>query len=366
MKYYLIAGERSGDLHASNLMKALLAKDDQADFRYFGGDYMRAVAETMIVHNRDLAFMGFWEVITNLNTIAKFIKLCKKDINEYRPDAIILVDYAGFNLKIAKYAKKKGFQVLFYISPKIWAWNQKRALKIKTRVDHMFSILPFEVEFYKKYDWHEVTYVGNPVVEAVNQHEVNHNFLAEHNIGLDKKVIAVLPGSREQELKHILPAIRDAILDNPQYHFCIAAVKSLPSALYNIVDDLENTNLIFDETYDLLAHAKAAIITSGTATLETALWNVPQVVVYRANFVSYHIAKAMVMVDFISLVNLIIGKEVIKELIQDECTAANITRELDNIIKHGIDYSSLRQKLGDQVASEETAIQIIDTLQKNK
>jgi lipid-A-disaccharide synthase len=360
MKYYLIAGERSGDLHASNLMKALLAKDNQADFRYFGGDYMRAVAETMVVHNRELAFMGFWEVITNLNTIAKFIKLCKKDIDEYRPDAIILVDYAGFNLKIAKYAKKKGFKVLFYISPKIWAWNQKRALKIKNRVDHMFSILPFEVEFYKKYNWHEVTYVGNPVVEAVNQHEVNNNFLAEHNIGIDKKVIAVLPGSREQELKHILPAIRDAILDNPQYQFCIAAVKSLPSALYKIVDDLENTNLIFDETYDLLAHAKAAIITSGTATLETALWDVPQVVVYRANFVSYHIAKAMVMVDFISLVNLIIGKEVIKELIQDECTAANITRELDNIIENGIDYSSLKQKLGDQVASEETAKEIIE------
>jgi lipid-A-disaccharide synthase len=360
MKYYLIAGERSGDLHASNLMKALLNEDNQAEFRYFGGDYMGAVAETMVVHNRELAFMGFWEVITNLNTIAKFIKLCKKDIEEYHPDAIILVDYAGFNLKIAKYAKKKGFKVLFYISPKIWAWNQKRALKIKARVDHMFSILPFEVEFYKKYDWHEVTYVGNPVVEAVNQHKVNNNFLAAHKLAATKKIIAVLPGSRKQELSHILPSIRDAIVDNPQYHFCIAAIKSLPADLYKMVNDLENTTLIFDETYDLLAHAHAAIITSGTATLETALWNVPQVVVYRANWVSYHIAKAMVMVDFISLVNLIMGKEVIKELIQDQCTAGNITHELEAIIKDGIDYSSLRQKLAGQIASEETAKLIIE------
>ena len=198
MKYYIIAGERSGDLHASNLMKALLVEDSQAEFRYFGGDYMQAVSDTLVVHNKEMAFMGFWEVLTNLNTISKFIKLCKKDIDSYQPDAIILVDYAGFNLKIAKYAKKKGFKVLYYISPKVWAWNQKRALKIKQRVDHMFAIMPFEVGFYKKYGWQDVTYVGNPVVEAVSQHQVNSNFLAKHELDSVKKIIAVLPGSENK------------------------------------------------------------------------------------------------------------------------------------------------------------------------
>ena len=360
MKYYIIAGERSGDLHASNLMKALLANDTQAEFRYFGGDYMQAVADTQVVHNRELAFMGFWEVITNLNTISKFIKLCKQDIDKYQPDAIILVDYAGFNLKIAKYAKANGFKVLFYISPKVWAWNQKRALKIKQRVDHMYAILPFEVDFYKKYDWQDVTYVGNPVLEAINQHQVNNNFLGDHGLDTSKKIIAVLPGSRKQELKHILPTIKQAITENPQYHFCIAAVRSLQSELYDSVNDLDNTSLIFDETYDLLAYADAAIVTSGTATLETALWDVPQVVVYKANWFSYNVAKAMVKVEFISLVNLIIGKEVIKELIQEECTAENISKELGLLIEDGIDYATLQEKLGDKVASEEVAKHILD------
>ena len=360
MKYYLIAGERSGDLHASNLMKALLVQDAQAEFRYFGGDYMHAVADTLVVHNRELAFMGFWEVLTNLSTISKFIKQCKNDIDNYQPDALILVDYAGFNLKIAKYAKKKGYKVLFYISPKVWAWNQKRALKIKARVDHMFAILPFEVEFYKKYDWHDVTYVGNPVVEAVSQHQVNNNFLAEHKLDISKKTIAVLPGSRKQELHYILPTIKQTITENPQYHFCIAAVRSLPSELYDIVNNLDNTTLIFDETYDLLAHANAAIITSGTATLETALWKVPQVVVYKANWFSYNVAKALVKVEFISLVNLIMDEEVIRELIQDECTADNISHELRLLIENGTDYATLQNRLGTKVASEEVARNIME------
>ena len=239
MKYYIIAGERSGDLHASNLMKALLVKDSQAEFRYFGGDYMQAVADTLVVHNKEMAFMGFWEVLTNLNTISKFINLCKKDIEKYQPDALILIDYAGFNLKIAKYAKKKGLKVLYYISPKVWAWNQKRALKIKQRVDHMFAIMPFEVDFYNKYNWADVTYVGNPVVEAVSQHQVNTNFLVQHGLGSAKKVVAVLPGSRKQELKYILPTIKLAIVDNSQYQFCVAAVRSLQPDLYNIVNNLD-------------------------------------------------------------------------------------------------------------------------------
>jgi len=355
MKYYIIAGERSGDLHASNLMKALLREDNKAEFRYFGGDYMKAVAETLVVHIHELAFMGFWEVLTNLGTIKRLLKTCKEDIDKFKPDAIILVDYAGFNLKIAKYAKTKGYKVLYYISPKVWAWNQKRANKIKGRVDHMFAILPFEVDFYKKFNWSNVTYVGNPVAEAVEQHQVNGNFLKDYGIDTETKIIAVLPGSRKQELDHILPSIRQVIVDNPQHQFFIAAVNSLPVELYDSIKDLANTTLIFDDTYNLLAHAKAAIITSGTATLETALWNVPQVVVYKANWFSYNVAKSMVMVKYISLVNLIMGAEVIKELVQGDCTAEKISEELEALLKDGIDYSTLRQKLGANVASEETA-----------
>jgi lipid-A-disaccharide synthase len=362
MKYYIIAGERSGDLHASNLMKALMRNDSDAEFRYFGGDYMQAVSDKLVVHNDKLAFMGFWEVVKNLGTIKKYINLCKQDITGYKPDTIILVDYAGFNLKIAKYAKEKGYSVLYYISPKVWAWNQKRALKIKSRVDKMYAILPFEVDFYKKFDWNEVSYVGNPVVESVNNHKVNTNFIEDTGLDSSKKIIAVLPGSRKQEIQYILPAITEVIKNNSQYQFCVAAVKSLPAEVYESVTLLENTKLIFDDTYNLLAHADAAIVTSGTATLETALWKVPQVVVYKANWVSYNIAKALVKVDFISLVNLIIGSEAVKELIQSDCTSDKITRELDNLILNGTDYSSLEEKIGNKVASEETAKLISETL----
>jgi len=355
MKYYLIAGERSGDLHASNLMKALEREDNEAEYRYFGGDEMQAVGGSLVVHYRDLAFMGFWEVLKNLRIINKLLRQCKQDIIEYKPDALILVDYAGFNMKIAKYAKKKGLKVFYYISPKVWAWNQKRALKIKQRVDHMFSILPFEVEFYKKFAWNDVTYVGNPVVEAVKQHHVNSNFPVGHNLVGDKKIIAVLPGSRKQELQYILPTIKKVITENSAYHFCIAAVKSLPSRLYDIVSNLDNATLIFDETYDLLAYSDAAIVTSGTATLETAIWDVPQVVVYKANWFSYIVAKSLVSIGYISLVNLIMDKEVIKELLQEECSASMITSQLNEILANGVDYSTLQQKIGDKVASGETA-----------
>lgn len=362
MKYYIIAGERSGDLHASNLMKALMKNDSDAEFRYFGGDYMQAVSDTLVVHYGKLAFMGFWEVIKNLRTIKKYIKLCKQDINSFKPDTIILVDYAGFNLQIAKYAKEKGYNVLYYISPKVWAWNQKRALKIKSRVDKMFAILPFEVDFYKKFDWDDVRYVGNPVVESVNNHNINKNFVAETGLDSSRQIIAVLPGSRKQELQYILPVTTEVIKNNPLYQFCVAAVKSLPTEVYKSVALLENAKLIFDDTYNILAHADAAIVTSGTATLETALWKVPQVVVYKANWVSYNIAKALVKVDFISLVNLIIGSEAVKELIQSDCTSEKISIELERLVKNGTDYSSLEDKIGSKIASVETAKLITETL----
>jgi len=355
MKYYIVVGERSGDLHASNLMKALIKKDAKAEFRFFGGDYMQAVAGTLVVHYRDLAFMGFWEVLKNINTINKFIRQCKQDIETYQPDALILVDYGGFNLKIAKYTKEKGHKVYYYISPKVWAWNQKRALKIMQRVDHMFAILPFEVDFYKKFNWHDVTYVGNPVVEAVNQHKVNSNFLQENKLVSTSKLIAVLPGSRKQEVLHILPIIRQVISAHPQYNFCVAAVKNLAAISYEAINKLENVTLIFDDTYNLLAHADAAIVTSGTATLETALWDVPQVVLYKSSWLSYIIGRMVIKVKFISLVNLIINKEVVKELIQGACNAHNISIELNKLIKQKTDYSALRNTLGEGVASEGVA-----------
>ena len=359
MKYYIIAGERSGGLHASNLMKALQKQDVNADFRYFGGEQMQAVGGTLVTHYKELAFMGFWEVLTNLNTINRFLKLCRKDIDEYQPNALILVDYAGFNLKIAKYAKQKGYKVFYYISPKVWAWNQKRALKIMGRVDHMFSILPFEVDFYKEFNWDEVTYVGNPVIEAVQKHEINDQFNSDYNLPEAEKIIAVLPGSRKQEVAKIIPVIREVIEGHPQYHFCVAGVSNLPEAVYEDIRKLKNVTLVLEDTYNLLAHSEAAIVTSGTATLETALWNVPQVVVYKSSWFSYNIAKMLVKVRFISLVNLIIDDEIVKELIQKDCNPAQISEHLEQIISSPTDYSLLRNKLGDKIASEEAAKQFM-------
>ncbi|MCF6352950.1 MAG: lipid-A-disaccharide synthase [Cyclobacteriaceae bacterium] len=358
MKYYLIAGERSGDLHASNLMKALKSKDANAEFRFWGGDYMQAVGGKMVVHYRQLAFMGFLEVLLNLFTISKFIKQCKKDIAVYQPDVLILVDYGGFNLKIAKYAKSIGLKIVYYISPKVWAWNQKRAYKIKDRVDKMLCILPFEVAFYKKFNW-EVEYVGNPVVEAVKAHKTSKNFFNENSLGKIKGIIAILPGSRKQEVTRILPTLIPVIANFPAQHFVIAGVDNLPSELYYAITRLPNASLLIDKTYDVLANAKAAIVCSGTATLETALFNVPQVIVYKAGGISYYIAKAMIKVDYIGLANLIVGEEVVKELIQGDCTTENITQEVQNILKNGTDYKELNKVIGDKVASTEAAESII-------
>jgi lipid-A-disaccharide synthase len=360
MKYYLIAGERSGDLHASNLMKAILRRDSTTKFRYFGGDYMLAAGGELVVHYQKLAFMGFLEVLMNLQTISKYIRLCKSDIVSWSPDAIILVDYAGFNLRIAKWAHARGIKVYYYISPKVWAWNQSRALKIKAIVDKMFVILPFEVEFYKKYDW-EVEYVGNPVVEAIAQHEVNTNFV-EDNCLTEKPLIAVLPGSRKQEVKHILPTLVKVFNLFPGHHFCVAGVDNLPAEVYHLANEQQNATVVFEQTYDLLAHAEAAIVCSGTATLETALWHVPQVVVYKANWVSYRIAKTLVKVKYMSLVNLIMGKEVVKELLQREAGENNIMKALNNLLIGHHSYDQLKQRLGDQVASDCVAEKIVEGL----
>ncbi len=354
MKYYLIAGERSGDLHAANLMKALRERDPEAEFRYFGGDYMQAVGGQLVVHYREMAFMGFWEVLKNLGTIGKFLRQCQQDILAYKPDVIILVDYAGFNLKIAGFAKKHGFRVVYYISPKVWAWNTGRARKIKGLVGQMLCILPFEVDFYRRFGW-QVYYVGNPVLEAVKGHQIDANFKTKYQIPSGKPLIAVLPGSRLQEVAHILPVVEQVINQNTAWHFVVARVDNLPAELYSNLDKHTNCTLVEGATYDLLAHADAAIVTSGTATLEAALWHVPQVVVYKTSLFSYLIARAVVKVPYISLVNLIAGRELVKELIQQDCTAEQITAEVANQLRNPADYSPLQEALGDKVASREAA-----------
>lgn len=365
MKYYLIAGERSGDLHGSNLIKQLSIQDSEAEFRYFGGDYMQEAGGDLTVHYKQLAFMGFLEVVKNLGTIKKYLDFCKNDITNFSPDVIILIDYAGFNLRIAKWAKKRGFKVVYYISPKLWAWNSKRAYKIKRYVDHMFAIMPFEPKFYKEFDYPNVSYVGNPVVDAITNFSVEPNFKASLDLANDAKIIAVLPGSRKQELQYILPVIAEVIKMNPQYNFLVAAVSNLDKHLYNDLEDLENVNLFTGNTYNILAMADAALVTSGTATLETGLWKVPQVVLYKGNPLSMLIAKMLVNIKYISLVNLILDEPCVTELIQNDCSPENIDKELKKIIENPTDYSRLEEVIGTHNASKNTATGIIAMLQKS-
>ncbi|TRX62199.1 lipid-A-disaccharide synthase [Fulvivirga sp. M361] len=321
MRYYLIAGERSGDLHGGNLVRSLKKKDPEAEFRGFGGDAMESEGMHLSVHYRDLAFMGFWEVFKNLGTISGYLKRCRADIVQFQPDVVILIDYAGFNLKIAGFCKKQNIRVFYYISPKVWAWNTKRALKLKRLVDRMFVILPFEKEFYKNYGW-EVDYVGNPVLDALKNHVSQRADFDE------QKTVALLPGSRKQELEYAVPLFVGLADRFPGYEFVVAAVDNIEKSLYASLDEKQNVTLLYGETYDLLARAKAAVVTSGTAALETALWKTPQVVTYRTSKVTYWIAKSLIKVDYISLVNLIAGKMVVKELIQEDFNLEKLSEEL--------------------------------------
>ncbi|WP_375578413.1 lipid-A-disaccharide synthase [Marivirga tractuosa] len=361
MKYYIIAGERSGDLHGSNLIKALKSQQVDSEIRCWGGDAMEEAGGELVTHYREMAYMGFWEVIKHLGAIRQKIKFCKEDILAFKPDAIILIDYAGFNMRIAKFAKAYHIPVHYYISPKVWAWNQKRALKIKKNVDYMYVILPFEQDFYKRYGF-KVDYVGNPLLDAIRDFKPSDDFSFK-----DKDVIAVLPGSREQEVIHMLDNLQKVTQEFPHEHFVVAGVKNLDRSLYAKVENQPNLSLIFDETYDLLSNAKAALVTSGTATLETALFNVPEVVVYKTGKISYAIAKKVVKVEFISLVNLILQKEAVKELIQEKFTVKNIAAELEHILPNGQkrdqvfkDYKVLKDMMGDENTSQKTADLIIE------
>ena len=364
MKYYLVAGEASGDLHGANLMNALKKEDQQAEFRYFGGDLMQAEGGTLIKHYADMAFMGFIEVVANLPQILKNLSFCKQDIAHYQPDVLILIDFPGFNLKIAEFAKKNGLLVCYYISPKVWAWNQKRVLKINKVVDHMFCILPFEVDFYKEWGM-QVDYVGNPLLDATAAFQPDVDFYTNNHLP-EKKIIALLPGSRKQEISRLLPDMLGVTDQFPDHQFVIAGAPSFQKKYYDQFLGSKNISIVFNATYDLLKNADAAVVASGTATLETALFDVPQVVVYKGNNISITIARMVVKIKFISLVNLIMNKLVVKELIQQDCTPQTIATELDLIINNSNyrkkmlnNYDKLDERMGKPGASAKTAALII-------
>ncbi len=373
MKWYVIAGEASGDLHGSNLIKELKKQDEKADFRFWGGDLMQEQAGKPVKHIKELAFMGFAEVIANLRTILGNIKFCKSDILNYQPDAIILIDYPGFNLRIAEFCKENGIPVLYYISPQVWAWKKGRVHKIKRIVDEMYTILPFEKDFYANYDY-KVAYVGHPLIDAIQNFKESFNkdqFLKEHQLE-NKKVIALLPGSRKQEIKKKLPIMLKMTSQYPDFHFVIAGAPAIEETYYEQFNSNSNIQIIYNKTYALLETAYCALVTSGTATLETALFKVPEVVCYKGSPISYQIAKRVIDIKFISLVNLILDKELVTELIQHEFNEINLKKELDLILsgekrKRVLDgYEELEKVLGGAGASALTASKMLKTIQDLK
>lgn len=368
MKYYIISGEASGDLHGSNLMKALFEEDPNADIRFWGGDLMSAVGGTLVKHYKERAFMGFIEVILNLRKIFGMISFCKKDIAEFQPDMIIYIDNSGFNLRIAKWAKQQGFKNHYYISPQVWASRASRVEKIKRDIDKMHVILPFEKEFYQKYNF-DVNFVGHPLIDAIadrNQSSIE-GFRKEFGLG-DKPIIALLPGSRKQEISKMLSVMLSLTEEFDQYQFVIAGAPSQPFEFYKSIIGSKNVAFVDNRTYDLLSVSHAALVTSGTATLETALFKVPQVVCYKGSNISYQIAKRIITLDYISLVNLIMDREVVKELIQGEMNTSNLREELikvldeDHRTKLFEAYYELEQKLGGKGASKKAAQAIISDL----
>lgn len=377
MKYYIIAGEASGDLHGSNLIKEIKKLDPQARIRCWGGDKMQAAGAELVKHYRDLAFMGFAEVLMNLRTIFRNLAFCKEDILQFKPDALILIDYPGFNLRIAKWAKQQGLfeqnggKLIYYISPQVWAWKENRVKSMKACIDKMLVILPFEKDYYQnRWQW-EVEYVGHPLIEAIEQHKA----AAGPGNTPAKEVIALLPGSRKQEILKKLPVMLEVTKKYPQYQFIVAKAPGADEAFYkDLLKDYDNVSYVANQTYDLLMQAKAALVTSGTATLETALFGVPEVVCYKGSWLSYQIGKRLVNVKYISLVNLIMDKLVVKELIQDELNPVNLQRELEDILHNEQrkaqlqqDYAALRQLLSQGGnASAKAARSVVGLLQQKQ
>jgi lipid-A-disaccharide synthase len=364
MKFYIIAGEASGDLHASNLVKAIKHATDvsgvASEFRGFGGDRMHASGVDLVKHYRETAFMGFWEVVKHLRKIFAFIDLCKRDIEQWKPDALILVDYPGFNLRIAEWAHRNGYNVFYYISPQVWAWKESRVKKIKRDVDTMLVILPFEKDFYRKWNY-DVEFVGHPLLDAVKDFKTE-----SMNLTSEKKVVALLPGSRKQEIATMLPAMLQVVNDFPDCQFVIAGLSSVDKHVYDEIAGGKKARVVIDQTYSLLSHAHAALVTSGTATMETALFNVPQVVCYKGSALSYFIARRLVDVKYISLVNLVLDRPLVRELIQQNLTKENLSAELHQVLHDesrrnqiAAGYAQLREKLGGEGASQRAAAIIL-------
>jgi lipid-A-disaccharide synthase len=368
MKYYIIAGEASGDLHASNLIKEIKNLDAKAEIRAWGGDMMEAQGAKIVKHYRDLAFMGFAEVLLNLKTILRNISFCKKDLLKYQPDVLILVDYPGFNLRIAEFAHKNGIKVHYYISPQIWAWKRGRVHLIKRIIDKMMVILPFEKDFYKQYQM-DVDFVGHPLLDALTISAISEKDFRKRNQLSEKPIIALLPGSRKQEISGMLSIMLKMIPAFPGYQFVIACAPSVEPSFYEKLVSGAEVKTVTKQTYDLLRNSTAALVTSGTATLETALFNVPEVVCYKGNRISYEIAKRLVHVKYISLVNLIMDREVVKELIQNELNENNLQKELQALLFNETkrqqilnDYVSLKEKLGGSGASARAAAIVLNDL----
>jgi len=367
MKYYIIAGEASGDLHGSNLIKEIVKLDKNAIIRAWGGDKMKSAGADVIKHFRELSFMGFYEVFINLMTILKNIKFCKNDIKKFEPDKIIFIDYPGFNLRIAKWAKANKFNTNYYIAPQIWAWDEKRINSIKVSIDNLYIILPFEKDYFEKKHNFKVNFLGHPLLDSIKNFKDSRDvdFLKNHNLDKKKEIISILPGSRKQEIKKILGIMLKVIEYFPDYQFIIAGAPNIDLEFYQKIINNKNVKVIKAETYNLLSNSKAALVTSGTATLETAIFKIPQVVCYKTSFISYFLAKIIVKIKYISLVNLIMNKEIIKELIQTNCSKNNIVKELKKVLdlnnrnKLAVEYDKLISLLGNSGCSKRVAKDIV-------
>jgi lipid-A-disaccharide synthase len=373
MRYFIIAGEQSGDLHGSNLVKELFLADKDAEILCWGGDLMESAGATLLVHYRKLAFMGFVAVLRNIGAISRNFSLCKKHITEFKPDVVIFIDYPGFNLRIARFAKAEGYKTFYYISPKLWAWNEGRVKKVKKYIDRMFIIFPFEVDFYRKHGI-TVEYLGNPLVDEIEK-KISHFPSKEEMLkylGIENKpLIALLAGSRRHEIELILPQMMKIMPYFPGYQFVLAGVKNISDEVYQRIIGNAPVNVIKEKTYEILSVAEGALVTSGTATLEAALFSTPQVVCYKGDFFSMLIAWMVVKVKYISLVNLIMGSEVVKELVQYDITEKSLLKELKAILHDGekrekvlSDYKALRNKLGSAGASGRIAREMVMELRK--
>ena len=368
MKYYLISGEASGDLHGANLIHALKKRDSKADFRAWGGDLIQQEGAVLVKHYKDLAFMGFWEVISNLPTLIQNIAFCKKDILQFNPDVIIYVDYPGFNLRIAKWARKKGFKNHYYISPQVWAWKENRVQQMKRCLDALYVILPFEKPFFEKKHHFPVHFVGHPLQDQLSHFQLEEDFFKTHALDPKTPIIALLPGSRKQEIHKMLPLFVQVAAHFNSYQFVIAGAPGIPPEYYDSFVKNTPAKIIYSNTYGLLKKSTAALVTSGTATLETALFAVPQLVCYKSNPINYWIGKKIVKLKHISLVNLILDRTAVTELIQEDCRVENLVEHLENLMKKNRlnkiqkDYQELKKQLGGPGASEKTAAFIFKSL----